>query len=85
MVRNSTEFGEWQKEEREMCSFPFRRGITFDIMFHFEEEHVSVSSSFFIIIEICRFVKALESVCMKLMVNDVFSDGKFYFRFYFVM
>ncbi|EFO20790.2 hypothetical protein LOAG_07697 [Loa loa] len=42
VVRNSTEFGEWQKEEREMCFFPFRRGITFDIMFSFEKEHISI-------------------------------------------
>ncbi|VDO08678.1 unnamed protein product [Brugia timori] len=43
IVRNSTEFGKWQKEEREMCSFPFRQGITFDIMFYFEEQHISIT------------------------------------------
>uniref|UniRef100_A0A0R3RUD9 Galectin n=1 Tax=Elaeophora elaphi TaxID=1147741 RepID=A0A0R3RUD9_9BILA len=43
VVRNNTESGEWQKEEREMRLFPFRRGITFDIVFYFKEEHISIT------------------------------------------
>uniref|UniRef100_A0A915PRJ5 Galectin n=1 Tax=Setaria digitata TaxID=48799 RepID=A0A915PRJ5_9BILA len=43
VVRNCTQHGKWQKEEREMCSFPFRRGITFDIVFYFEEKHISIT------------------------------------------
>ncbi|CAG9540939.1 unnamed protein product [Cercopithifilaria johnstoni] len=69
VVRNSTEFGEWQKEEREMCFFPFRRGNTFDIMFHFEEEYISitVNSSHFVNFNYRRSSKLMhvESITVK--------------------
>ncbi|MFH4984280.1 hypothetical protein AB6A40_010989 [Gnathostoma spinigerum] len=32
VVRNSTVNGQWQNEERQVSSFPFKRGITFDMV-----------------------------------------------------
>lgn len=43
MVRNSTKNSVWEEEEREVPSFPFKSGHTFDLVFIARADRIEVS------------------------------------------